>query len=227
MHFLHVWCWQGTNSVSIFKKQQIWHKFSSSKSCSLTSWPPRITGAPSPLWTTSSYCLFSPFLMRTPSSWSIYSYLFMKLISLGVLLSSNNLQTASLSLVNRESPLSLKTSVFSNKVSSVSYLLFSSDSCCFIPMDKLTRIPIIGARYYSNVAECEYTLSLKNTIALSISPIKILLRVNITKFNKREECTWSLSKNSSGHQVAKSSHILSRSIEVSKYYLVLRRVKLL
>jgi hypothetical protein len=88
-------------------------------------------------------------------------------------------------------------------------------------------MPIIGAKYYSKVEEWEYTFSEKKLMCLSISPMKIEFRANMMKFRIRLECTCSTFRKSSGHQVAKSSHILSKSMEVSKYYLVFLRVKLL
>ena len=129
------------------------HRFSSSNSTSFTNCPPRTTGGPSPLLSTfySDFC--SPFLMSISSSCIICSYLFIKLISLGVLFCSSFYHTPSLSFMNSARPLSLNASVFWNREPRVSYLLFSSDSYCFMPMDRLTRIPIIGAKYYSKVAE--------------------------------------------------------------------------
>jgi len=167
-------------------------------------------------------------LISIVSSSSIWSYLLMKVSSLCVLSASNFYQTASLSFVNRSSPRSLKASVPWNKDSKVSYLFLifsfvSSDWYCFMPMQRFTRMPMIGAKYYSNVAEWEYTLSVKYKICLSTSPMKTEFRVNIIKLRRREEWTWSTSKKSSGHQVAKSSHMRSKSIEVSKYDFVFLR----
>ena len=150
----------------------------------------------------------------------------MKAYSLWEASFSNFGQTACLSLFKISRPFSLNALILSNNCVSDSYFYLASGlvrlessefiSYLRIPMYRLTSIPMIGAKNYSKVAECRYTLSEKKIMCLLTSPTNTEFRTNIMKFISLLECTCSTSRNNSGHQVANSSHILNRSTDVWK-----------